>query len=302
MMHHKKKHNKLGRTSSHRKAMLRNMASSLFIHGRIVTTITKAKVLRPYAEKLVTKAIHALDGSTSERRVAILRLIRADIKEESAFRHLTHVWARHCRKRPGGYTRIIQVGSRKGDSAKMAIIELVLEPMDNEQFMPLLLKDEMTDGFHDNYEQMCNFYLQDHIPDLNLFETWATYRNPSIFLNKHISDGGRTINFDLEIQGALDESNYSWPKRRGKWVNMPLTVSLKHPTHVVKGIRINSNWPKQIAPTRGKATSFRILLTPQMAPFKVNCVIETYSVSSDIPYFNMSVFSPLGEVYFNTLI
>ena len=149
---------------------------------------------------------------------------------------------------------------------------------------------------------MSRFYLRDRIPDLNLLEIWTTHRNPHILLRKQISNCGKIIDFDLEIQGSPDDSCYSWPERRGKFVTMPLTVSLKHPTNIVKNTNFTSNWPRQIAVSKGKSISFRVLLTPKMDPVRINGKIETYSVFSNIPYFNMSVFSPLGEVYFNTLI
>lgn len=116
-MRHNKSGRKLGRTSSHRKAMFRNMVTSLFEHERIVTTKEKAKELRPIAEKMITLAKR---GDLHARRQAlsyinsedVVTKLFSDIKDQFADRN-------------GGYTRIIQTGVRRGDCADMAIIELV---------------------------------------------------------------------------------------------------------------------------------------------------------------------------------
>jgi large subunit ribosomal protein L17 len=116
-MRHRKKGRKLSRTPSHRKATLRNMASNLFRHGRIETTTAKAKELRPFAERLITLAKR---GDLHARRLAVRKLgdraIVGTLFEEVGPRFSD---------RPGGYTRILKLGPRKGDAADMALIELV---------------------------------------------------------------------------------------------------------------------------------------------------------------------------------
>jgi len=116
-MRHKKSGRKLGRTSSHREAMFRNMVTSLFEHERIVTTTQKAKELRPIAEKLITLAKR---GDMNARRQALSYIRSKDIVTK-LFDEIQEQFA----SRNGGYTRIIQTGVRKGDCASMAIIELV---------------------------------------------------------------------------------------------------------------------------------------------------------------------------------
>jgi large subunit ribosomal protein L17 len=116
-MRHNKGFNHLGRTSSHRSAMLSNMAASLILHKRIVTTIAKAKALRSYVEPLITKS--KVD-STHSRRIVFSYLQNKDSVTE-LFREI----ATKVGSRPGGYTRILKTGSRPGDNAEMAIIELV---------------------------------------------------------------------------------------------------------------------------------------------------------------------------------
>lgn len=116
-MRHKLAGRRLGRTTSHRVAMLRNMATSLFEHERIVTTVEKAKELRPVAEKMITLAKR---GDLHARRQA-LSFIRSKDVVEKLFTEIKDNFA----DRKGGYTRILKTGVRRGDAASMAIIELV---------------------------------------------------------------------------------------------------------------------------------------------------------------------------------
>ena len=110
---------RLGGSSSHQKALLANLATSLFEHGRIKTTEPKARALRPYAEKLIT---HAKKGTLHNRR-EVLKKIRDQDVVHALFAEIGPFFA----DREGGYTRIIKVEARKGDNAPMAVIELVRE-------------------------------------------------------------------------------------------------------------------------------------------------------------------------------
>ena len=105
---------KLGVTSSHRRALLRNMATSLFKHERIETTLAKAKELRPYAEKLIT---HAKKGEHF--------MVRRQIHDKMVYNKLFEVIAPRYAQRPGGYTRILKMTPRVGDNAKRGLIMLV---------------------------------------------------------------------------------------------------------------------------------------------------------------------------------
>ncbi len=116
-MRHNKSFNHLGRTSSHRKAMLSNMACSLIKHKRIETTTAKAKALKRYVEPLITRS---KDDSTHSRRVVFSYLQDKEVVAE-LFRDV----AAKVADRPGGYTRIIRLGNRLGDNADMCLIELV---------------------------------------------------------------------------------------------------------------------------------------------------------------------------------
>ncbi len=116
-MRHRKSFNHLGRTSSHRKAMLSNMASSLIMHKRITTTVAKAKALKKYVEPLITKS---KNDTTHSRRVVFSYL-----QDKFAVTELFREVSSKVADRPGGYTRIIKLGARPGDNAEMAMIELV---------------------------------------------------------------------------------------------------------------------------------------------------------------------------------
>ncbi|WP_304517011.1 50S ribosomal protein L17 [Cecembia rubra] len=125
-MRHGKKFNHLGRTASHRKAMLSNMANSLILHKRISTTLAKAKELKKYVEPLITRA---KEDTTHNRRVAFSYL-----KNKEGIKALFGEVIEKVGSRAGGYTRIIKTGFRLGDNAEMCIIELV-------DFNELMLKD-----------------------------------------------------------------------------------------------------------------------------------------------------------------
>lgn len=125
-MRHGKKFNHLGRTASHRKAMLSNMATSLILHKRINTTTAKAKALRKYIEPLLTKA----KSDTTHSR----RTVFSHLQDKEAVKELFGTVAEKISERPGGYTRIIKTGIRLGDNADMCMMELV-------DFNELLLQD-----------------------------------------------------------------------------------------------------------------------------------------------------------------
>ena len=116
-MRHNKAVNHLGRKSGHRKALLANMASSLILHKRIITTEAKAKALKPYLEPLITKS---KEDNTHSRRVVFSYL-----KDKNAVSELFRTIAPKIADRPGGYLRILHVGFRQGDAAEMALIEFV---------------------------------------------------------------------------------------------------------------------------------------------------------------------------------
>jgi large subunit ribosomal protein L17 len=116
---HRRQGRKFGRDAAHRKALFSNMAGSLFEHGRIRTTEAKAKELRPIAEKLITLARKDPSDVAAQRQAV------AYLRSKDAVHRLFHEVGPRFTERPGGYTRIVKIGPRQGDSAPMAYIELV---------------------------------------------------------------------------------------------------------------------------------------------------------------------------------
>lgn len=118
-MRHGKKVPKLGRTSAHRKALLRNMATSLILKEKITTTVDKAKALRPFVEKIITRG----KADTLHNKREVLRRLT---EKRAVFKLFSDIGPRFA-SRPGGYTRMFKLGTRPGDAAEMVLIELVEE-------------------------------------------------------------------------------------------------------------------------------------------------------------------------------
>lgn len=135
-MRHRNSGRRLGRTSAHRRAMYRNMVTSLLLHGRIRTTEVKAKELRRIADRIITlgkksptSGLEGLEGeqlaAARARRLHHIRRARVWVKDRAALNRLFGEYADRFQERPGGYTRILKIGVRPGDNADMALIELV---------------------------------------------------------------------------------------------------------------------------------------------------------------------------------
>ena len=118
-MRHRVAHRKLGRTTPHRIALLRNLTTALFERERIRTTLVKAKEVRPFAERLITLA------RRDEGRLHARRLAARDIRDRTVMKKLFDTLGTRYATRPGGYTRILRLGPRQGDGAEMALLELV---------------------------------------------------------------------------------------------------------------------------------------------------------------------------------
>ncbi len=125
-MRHNKHHASLGVTREHREAMLSNLAASLILHGRIQTTLTKAKALRPFIEKVITKAKKAAAKTEKKDAIHLRRLALADVRDENAITKLFNETHKDFTNRSGGYTRIYKLGARRqSDAAELALIEFV---------------------------------------------------------------------------------------------------------------------------------------------------------------------------------
>jgi len=125
-MRHRVAHRKLGRVTEHRISLLRNQAQELLRHERIKTTVAKAKELRPFVEHLITVAKRGIaDGAEGTRALHARRLVARDLADRAVARKLFEAIAPRFASRPGGYTRLLRVGHRRGDAAEVAQVELV---------------------------------------------------------------------------------------------------------------------------------------------------------------------------------
>ena len=125
-MRHRVAHRKLGRTTEHRIALLRNQATALLRHEHLTTTVPKAKELRPFVERLITIAKRGVaDGSTNVKALNARRLVMRDVQDREVVGKLFETLAPRFASRPGGYTRLLRLGFRKGDAADIAQVELV---------------------------------------------------------------------------------------------------------------------------------------------------------------------------------
>jgi large subunit ribosomal protein L17 len=125
-MRHRVAHRKLGRVTEHRIALLRNQATALLRHEHIVTTVPKAKELRPFVERLITVAKRGLAGGDAKgHTLNARRLVMQDLQDREIVTKLFDTIAPRFAARPGGYTRLMRIGFRKGDSAEVAQVELV---------------------------------------------------------------------------------------------------------------------------------------------------------------------------------
>src|SRR2546423_7997861 len=125
-MRHRVAHRKLGRVTEHRIAMLRNQAASLLRHEHLTTTVARAKELRPFVERLITIAKRGLaDGGANARVLNARRLVMQDVQDRDVVTKLFDTLAPRFETRPGGYTRLLRLGFRKGDAAEIAQVELI---------------------------------------------------------------------------------------------------------------------------------------------------------------------------------
>ena len=132
-MRHRVAHRRLGRTTEHRLALLRNQAQALLRHERINTTVAKAKELRPFVERLITVAKRGLtDGADTTRALHARRLVRRDLADREVASKLFETIAPRFASRPGGYTRMLRIGRRQGDDAEVAQVELLGSEYDPE--------------------------------------------------------------------------------------------------------------------------------------------------------------------------
>src|SRR5262245_43233559 len=125
-MRHRVAHRKLGRVTEHRIAMLRSQATALIRHEHLITTVPRAKELRPFVERIITIAKRGVaEGAANGKALHARRLVLQDLQDRAVVGKLFDTIAPRFKSRPGGYTRLLRVGFRKGDAAEIAQVELV---------------------------------------------------------------------------------------------------------------------------------------------------------------------------------
>lgn len=210
-------------SASHAKSMLRSQAAAVLVHGQIVTTTAKAKALRPYVEKLITKSIHANESESEGRRIAGIRLIDSRLKDKTALDVLMNVTSRVFCDRPGGYTRVLKVGFRDGDGAELSVVQLVAE---TSSFDQLSSSAEWTEAStaKERYALLKTYCLNNRVPARNVMAQWAGYGFPRFGLTIE-----RTSTLVLRTTLTIPESARwdlkRWPSVRG--IAAPLQFSLR---------------------------------------------------------------------------
>ena len=143
-MRHRVAHRKLGRVTEHRIAMLRNQATALLRHEHLTTTVAKAKELRPFVERLITVAKRGVANGDAVRVLNARRLVLHDVQDREVVSKLFDTIAPRFQSRPGGYTRLLRMGFRKGDAAQMAQVELVGSEFNPKAKVDAAAKTEQT--------------------------------------------------------------------------------------------------------------------------------------------------------------
>jgi len=220
-MRHNNKINKLGRSATHRKALLNNLSESLFINGYIRTTLAKAKVLRPYVEKIITSAKKVNEESFIPNRLIHIRNILRNIKQKEAYNSLLRVWGPLCMDRHGGYTRILKLGTRLGDAAEMAIIGIVID-------QNLLKRYNIQNfGYKNAYIYLSNYLIQNIPQPKLLLHLWTFSKMPNIkVLSSYLSDK-EILNFSIQFDQINDLNVENWPIFNGEYPKLPLTISVE---------------------------------------------------------------------------
>ncbi|QCB47660.1 50S ribosomal protein L17 [Hydrogenophaga sp. PAMC20947] len=221
-MRHRKRRKYPASSASHAIALLQNQAAEVLLHGQIITTTVKAKCLRPYLERLITKAIRANASESDGARIAVIRHIFRHLRNRQALEILIHVVSRVFADRPGGYTRLLKCGFRDGDGAEMSVFQLV---MDQSPFDLIEKSDEWDKclAAKERYALIKTHCLNNLIPSLSAIRLWATYRFPKFKLSVE-HDTSMGVCSILEIPDASHWNIEDWPVLQGERVPLQLTL------------------------------------------------------------------------------
>lgn len=242
MRHRKARRHPKG-ASAHARAVLRNQACSLVIHGQIETTTPMAKCLRPYVERLITKAIHANAAESTAKRVSIVRNIEAKLRNRKALDLILNVVAKIFAERRGGYTRIIKSGFRIGDAAEMSVIQLVLD--DPAHHHDVDDTDELIAA--EKYQSVKELLLGSRTQNQRTILKWAAYPFPEIPVRICRSDAHhlKTL-IDLPKVDAWDVEK--WPTVASKRASLELEIQFLADPQLLAGAKVYA----QAFPDTGK--------------------------------------------------
>lgn len=193
------------------------------VHGQIVTTTPKAKALKPYIERIITKGIHAHTASSDAARVAALRFVRRKLGagDPLAMDLLTNVVARVMEGRPGGYTRILKCGFRKGDAAPLAVFQLVTQDSPLERFLPDDYRHTLVPK--EQYAALKEYCSRLTSPGRSVLDQWISFEFPDIAV-KIQPLGNNDLQTRLILPGAQAWPVSQWPRWRGKRVPLELVI------------------------------------------------------------------------------
>lgn len=283
-MRHRKSRFRLPGPADYAQAVLRNLAISLITHGRIKTTVKRAKVLRPFLEKIITLSRRCASAANYATRDHLYRMIFERLHNKEAAAISTRVWGPYFLHRPGGYTRILRAGFRAGDNAELAIIEFVVA------------KDhERDDIAHSDLLKTFDTYIPKGV---GLLETWRSMDPPHIDL-QFLDQRTASVAFTLKAELSKDTAGASdWPKSRGKVIPMELTVSVLAPK---KGSQMWLRTDEAVGlPARPGRVTFR--LKPEARSSEIKGFVSLEEVPVRRRYCSVVVDGPAGEVFHATLI
>lgn len=296
-MRHRVKKKKLGRKAEHRLSLYRNQASSLFVHGYIKTTVAKAKALRPFAEKLITNARNVIISRTTEERLRYIRNITKEISDKNAYDFLIRVWAPLCIERPGGYTRIIKIGMRQGDSVEMAFIGIVIEEKTLAKYK--LLQHSYKGAF----KFLSEILFQDIPQPKILLKMWSICTMPKISTVTKF-DSAKRLNFKINLSDSINLENINWPIYNGIYPNLPLYVEIVYNESSNKKLFIEKTHNLIEIPIMSSDNKIKVLYSPLKKEQFIEGSLKTISRRGSLKSLTkcrILVYNPIGLIFYQNL-
>ncbi|BDI05173.1 50S ribosomal protein L17 [Sphaerotilus microaerophilus] len=282
-MRHRKSRLRLAGPSDHARAVLRNLAISLLTHGRIETTVKRAKVLRPFIEKIVTQSRRCASAVDYATRDHEYRMVRSQLHDNHATAIATRVWGPYFLHRPGGYTRIMRNGFRVGDNAEMAIIEFVLSTAGESHAQLVAALSAYAPG------------------GARFLNAWRLLAKPRIDFEVRTADqSAGQVHFALNasLQGKLPDVR--WPTMNKKPIPMELTLSISAPRVGTETRLSNSSLKDPV--DHSKRITFQLVPNRDGRASTIEGYVSLAKVEQHKRYCSIAVDGPTGEVFHATLI